>query len=1014
MEFKYRILVVDDDLPTQDLIVSILSENGWLIETAADGSQALLILVENSFDLIITDLMMPAVSGLDVLAEAKRRWPATEVVLVTAHGSLGTALEALRHGAYDYVVKPFTAQELLLSTQRALDYHQLKLEKETLLESLQRQVQTRDALVKAAQRIATVLDQAEVIHTILEAVFNVFPEVDMTAVYYKWPEKEAVVRGLNSERAEVNLLPFEESMVLEALHGKRTVYYPEWQPVLSNSSSLQSSAPVSPQSLIIEPLLQTGASLGTLMIISRRPAAFGEDDRQVVTMLATQAAIALQNAHLYAEARRVDELEALYEAGQAINRTLDLQETLTTTLSILRNLTGAAIGHVYLYAPEQHRLGPVITLGEELALTDDDRRQSADIALRLLARDPATGEQHLLITTPSPSPTPKEATGQTVASIKSWLAVLLVRANSLPVGVLELGSEKDNVFTGDDVRLVQVIAAQATTATENARLYEEIRLRLQQTEALGSISQSIVNTLDLSRVLNLIVHAAIKTIPVATHSWLYLLDEDKASFRLDAWAAEPYTPAAPAGLAPYRQQVIQQAARQLSPLRRGWLDETQLPWSLLVTPLKVNDQVIGVLSVESSGADTFGASEEILLNAFASHASIAIQNANLFRELSSAYRDLAHHQAEILRSHKTLQALFDGITDGLYILDRDMRIVAINQAEARRLGLSPEPLIGQPCEAALWSEAAPLMTRVVRETFMTGHEGNWESQSDAAQRGPFVNRDVRTYPIFLSAAAQPPVEATGRIVEQVIILAQDVSEKRQLQASLFRSANLATVGRLAASIAHQINNPLTVVIANSQLLELTMDPDSPDYPVIHDMIESGNQIRQIVQNLLDFSTQDSYDWFETDVQKTIEDGLALVVHPLRKSHVEVKQQIDPLSPIIASASHLKLVWMNLLLNARDAIVERGQKGLITIRATQESTGCIRVQITDNGTGITPEHQAQLFRPFFSTKPPERGLGLGLYTCHTIVEHHQGQIELENNSNGPGVTATVILPLQPAR
>jgi two-component system, NtrC family, sensor kinase len=278
--------------------------------------------------------------------------------------------------------------------------------------------------------------------------------------------------------------------------------------------------------------------------------------------------------------------------------------------------------------------------------------------------------------------------------------------------------------------------------------------------------------------------------------------------------------------------------------------------------------------------------------------------------------------------------------------------------------------------------------------------------------GPFIDRDVRTYPIFLSAVSNfssPSKEAEKRSVGQVIILAQDVSEKRQLQASLFRSANLAVVGRLASSIAHQINNPLTVIIANGQLLELEMDSESPDYPVIQDIVESGTQIRQIVQNLLDFSAQESYDWFETDIQRTIEDGLALVSHPLRKSNIEVIKQIDDFDPIIASANHLKLVWMNLLLNARDAIIERGQAGAIKIYVRQTVAGEIQVQIVDNGTGILPEYQDHLFRPFFSTKPPERGLGLGLYTCRTIVDYHQGKIELKNNRDGFGLTVTVTLP-----
>lgn len=725
MEHEEYILVVDDEFDIREMVATILSANDYQVETAANGQEALAILAQRSFALIITDLLMPNLSGIDVLAQVKTAQPMAEVILVTAYGTLHSAVEALRQGAHDYLTKPFSATELLHSVHHTLAYRRLKLEKEILIANLQQQ-----------------------------------------------------------------------------------------------SDELK---------------------------------------------------------QLYIEARRVDELEALYEAGQTLNQTLDLQETLTATLAIARSLTGAPVGHIYLYTLEHDRIASVITLGQELVLSDEDRRQAADIASKLLQEyrdNPAQGQQASVIHIPLVS-----EPGDSSNGVQSWVAVPLMRVGNLPVGVLELGSDQSDAFSSEDVRLVQVIAAQATTAIENARLYEEVK-------------------------------------------------------------------------------------------------------------------------------------------------STAVQNANLVHQLSSAYEDLAHQQTEILRSHKTLQALFDGITDGLYIVDQSLRIVAINQAEANRLGLMPDSLMGCFCDTNLWGEATSTLTKIVLDTFIKGNEGNWESQVDVAHRGPFTDRDVRTYPIFLAPASREPSphnastlsgEADQKTekgpVSQVIILAQDVSEKRRLQASLFRSANLAAVGRLASSITHQINNPLTVIIANSQLMELETEPDSPDYPLIQDIIESGTQIRQIVQNLSDFSSQDSYDWFETDIEETVESALALVAHPLRKSNIQVVQKLENLPTIIASARHLKLLWMNLLLNARDAIVEKGREGVIKILGSQTTSEYIQVQITDNGTGILPEYQQYLFQPFFTTKAPGQGLGLGLYTCRTIAEYHKGQITIDCNPEDAGTRVTVTLPIQ---
>ncbi len=723
MEHEEYVLVVDDEFDIREMVATILGANGYQVEMAANGQEALALLDQHLFALIITDLLMPNLTGIDILTYVKAHQPMAEVILITAYGTLHSAIEALRHGAHDYLTKPFSATELLHSVHHTLAYRRLKLEKDILIANLQQQ-----------------------------------------------------------------------------------------------SEELK---------------------------------------------------------RLYAEARRVDELEALYEAGQTLNQTLDLQETLTATLAITRSLTGAPVGHIYLYTLEHDRIASVITLGQELVLSDTDRRQAADIASQLLQEyrnNPTQGQQAVIINISSASFSNDNGSSNRV---QSWVAVPLMRVGNLPVGVLELGSDQPDAFSADDVRLVQVIAAQATTAIENARLYEEVK-------------------------------------------------------------------------------------------------------------------------------------------------STAVQNANLVHQLSAAYEDLAHQQAEILRSHKTLQALFDGITDGLYIVDHEIRIVAINQAEANRLGLTPDSLIGYSCDANLWGEAALALTKIIQDTFATGNEGNWESQMDVPQRGPFTDRDVRTYPIFLAPAAsglnaQKPGEIAQKVekgqVSQVIIMAQDMSEKRRLQASLFRSANLAAVGRLASSITHQINNPLTVIIANSQLMELETDLNSPDYPLIQDIIESGTQIRQIVQNLSDFSSQDSYDWFETDVAETVESALALIAHPLRKGNIQVIQKFENLPPIIASARHLKLLWMNLLLNARDAIVEKGQAGVINISGSQTTSEQIRVQIIDNGTGILPEYHQYLFQPFFTTKAPGQGLGLGLYTCRTIAEYHKGQISIDQNREDSGTIVTITLPLQ---
>lgn len=1151
-----NILVVDDETGIRELASALLISNGYGVATASDGMEGLELLKEQSFDLVISDLMMPDMDGLQLLGYVKKLAPDTEFILITAFGSTETAIDALRQGAADYIIKPFNNHEFLHGVARTLTYSRNKKDKEKLLKSLQdhnkkltqmleasnrlahisplpdlilneaidiahqqfslniaitffeengeqtktiahnkfedlwwmqaliqnppsaselrnklssfghisqtliinnpqnlgitppdncefslnsddfvatalllgtqgehiigilwalqplplpaleniqrveifanqvasalesgllfsnqlNQLQVRNTLVNAGQQIVTALNHNDVAYTVLDAAIRIFPFVDTAAIIYR-PHLEAELTTVAQDRAGQPLsIPDEiKTLVTETIASRQTLYKTRWQP----------SPQVPAVSLVIEPLTLASLALGSLVVISHRLAAFNEDHHQLLSMLANQTAIALQNATLYAEAQRVDEIEALYEAGKAIDRTLNLQETLTTTMAVSRSLTGAVVSNVYLYSLDGERIDSVVTLGEDITLSNSDRRNSANLARTVMKH-----------TQPELRVEPQDIEDCADQNIKSWLAVPLSSSDA-PIGVLTLGSDLPDTFTANDVRLMQIIASHAASAIEKARLYEEVQQRLQQTEALNNISQSISTTLQLERVLEQVVQAAVKTIPVATHSSLHLLNPDDGTTNTITQVLKPEI-SLPSELTAIQENAVKQAITQRTTIITTHTLGPHNDWSIMVAPLRVSEAFIGAIAVKSPRHDAFHPSEKTLLNTFASHASIAIQNANLFKDLSSAYSDLSAKQEEILRSHSTLQALFDGITDGLYIVDNALHIVAINQAEARRLETSSTSLIGRQCDDSIWGDATQTLTNVVQNTFNSGQEGIWDSQSDADKRNLFTGRDVYTYPIF---------DPTGN-VHQVIIFAQDVSEKRRLQASLFRSANMAAVGQLATSVAHQINNPLTVVIANAQIMGMEIDPDSPDYSMLQDIEEAGTQIRKIVQNLLDFSTQDSYEWFETDVEETINDALTLVTHSLRKSEITVFKDFSGIPTIIASASHLKLLWMNLLLNARDAIVSTGRTGQVTITTSQPDPDFIRVQLQDNGIGIQAENRDRLFHPFFTTKNSGKNLGLGLFTCSAIVDQHQGEISLFSALNGEGALVSVTLPINP--
>ncbi|MFQ5577579.1 MAG: ATP-binding protein, partial [Anaerolineae bacterium] len=420
-----------------------------------------------------------------------------------------------------------------------------------------------------------------------------------------------------------------------------------------------------------------------------------------------------------------------------------------------------------------------------------------------------------------------------------------------------------------------------------------------------------------------------------------------------------------------QQSIILDQPEVESPLLKSWL----------IFPFNVLGNIVGALCLGHHTANAFSSPTVKLLSVFVDQASIAISNAQLFEDLTEAYSKLSQSRAQILESSNTLQALFEGISDGLYIIDHQLNIITVNRAEITRLKQPREAILTQTFAGLGWQDAAPEFIDLIRQTFSTGHKAHWIPP--ATGNNPLLkNREMHLYPIVT------PSEA----VQQVIVLAQDMAEQRRLQASLFQSANLAAIGQLATSVAHEINNPLTIALTNTQLLMMELDKSHPGYELVEDIFASNTRIKTIVANLVDLSNQDIYRFERLNLIETIEDALSLIAHPVRQAKVTIEREYLCAPAIVGSRSHLKLAWMNLFLNARDAIVAANRRGTITINVRQTDPAHVTVAITDDGIGIRAEHLNDIFRPFFTTKPFGTSTGLGLFTTHAIIERHRGRIE----------------------
>jgi two-component system NtrC family sensor kinase len=258
--------------------------------------------------------------------------------------------------------------------------------------------------------------------------------------------------------------------------------------------------------------------------------------------------------------------------------------------------------------------------------------------------------------------------------------------------------------------------------------------------------------------------------------------------------------------------------------------------------------------------------------------------------------------------------------------------------------------------------------------------------------------------------------AHAEIQEGMRNLEQKVEERTQelkaTQSQLLRSEKLAAVGALAATVAHEINNPLTGVYTYIRLMERKIDQgqhapaDIEKFKGYLDtMRREVERTAAIVQNLLDFTRPKEPVRKPMSLPKVVEESLSLVGNKLRLNNIEVVNGMHPLPDIMADPAHMKQVFINLMINACEAMEEGGT---LTIGCEcNEAENTVTVEIHDTGVGIEAENLARIFDPFFSTK--EKGTGLGLSVVHGIVSRHNGKVAIES-APGSGTHLRIMLPI----
>ena len=352
--------------------------------------------------------------------------------------------------------------------------------------------------------------------------------------------------------------------------------------------------------------------------------------------------------------------------------------------------------------------------------------------------------------------------------------------------------------------------------------------------------------------------------------------------------------------------------------------------------------------------------------------------------------------------------VFESLNDAVLVVDGRGEIVDWNGAAERMFGYAKSEVLGRrPGEILQPGEPDALTSTIIAEV---SRSGRWSSEVGLRRKdgGECVAEGI----------AVPLRDPEGRHLADVVMY-RDTTERKRMQARLLLADRMASLGTLAAGVAHEINNPLAFVLGNlvyidEALSRLAPGAKPPDVETLgtamRDAREGAERIRAIVRDLATFSRGgDPEVVLPVDVNHALEFSLKMAERHVRHRARLVKR-LEEIPPVVAAESKLGQVFLNLLVNAAQAIPE-GDAAHHEVRVTSSfdpASGRVVVEVSDTGRGIAAEDLPRIFDPFFTTKPAGTGAGLGLSICHSIVTSMGGEIAVESQP-GRGTTVRVSMP-----
>jgi len=393
---------------------------------------------------------------------------------------------------------------------------------------------------------------------------------------------------------------------------------------------------------------------------------------------------------------------------------------------------------------------------------------------------------------------------------------------------------------------------------------------------------------------------------------------------------------------------------------------------------------VAVLGLGKTVDGDFLSSDDVeLVQTIAGYVAVALDNAQL-------YSSLEQKALEIARLKDFSENIVESLNVGVLAVDLSGIAESWNTRMEQLFGVLRQDAVGARLDSLLPAELATEIAARRDEEQITGiYKQRLQHQGKT---------------LTLNVSITPLVSKSGEHIGRLLLF-DDVTQRERMEEQMSQTEKLTSLGLLAAGVAHEVNTPLAVISNYIQMLAKQMPESDPRHSIIEKIVKQTFRASEIVNNLLNFSRTGAAETANVDVNKVVEDTLALVSHPLKTSQIQVVKNLsEDLPAVRGSANKLQQVFLNLFLNARDAMPSGG---ILEVR-TNAHNGSVEIEVVDTGAGIPREHIHRIFDPFFTTQASGRGPGLGLSVSYGIIKEHAGKVDVRS-APGKGTSFHVEFP-----